>query len=417
MALTPSRKKQWIDVKHLIKKLNPEVFEILEAIGIDDEPIYEASYEYGFTISDENYFYFIDESGCIKKYTFDNYPYMFLLEKNLELVLESEARRIPNHVYHPGDFMPMTLDLEYNTFKSKPASPFRLIAGSESVTFMPMIKHGHSFSRLQNAYGIENIDIENTTNHFKVIYKIAQQPECKWRAKLLVFSSDIKSKILSYPSWVKLKLFLYEQTIRLSSFQQNTLYLDYALTEIIARRKLNLRPFTIELIKQIILISIGCSVGFKPLTDESDFPTKFIGNAILPFYNINTPVFIGPTYGYRKGEKSYLPISYFQHSLNDPKRFRPSYYLNEIVKNIDTILEDLSHHKLLNECIYQDLHKKLKLLFYSSRTEENSDIRSIKSIGLDDNNFAKIKNTYPKCKLGIASKSSFSNALISIELN
>lgn len=410
-------KKTWRDIKGEVKKLNPVLVDIFEQIGLDDEVVYEVNYPYGATIADENFLYMPDENGKVKKISTKSYPYMILMDKSLELYLETGTRTAPNLIYRPGDFMPMTIELSPNGLASKPNSPFRLVSGARSVSLMPLTTNNHAFYTLKGKHGF--VADDEISNQFEIFKTISNNLNSKWRSKLYIFDTLLCKKVRTEPKFRPLLMMLYEQSIRLNSFNRNSIYLDYAITEILTSRNINIRPFSTEIIKQIILIALGAGIGFGPLDSEQKCPLKELTEEMLSVYTpTTTPIFIGPVSNFSLNDKCYyLPIPYFQHSINDPKKFRPVFYLHEVIRYIPTILEDFKRHKLTEDCIYADLIDILDLKYYTERGNDEMQILPVKDLVNDDSRFQSIEQQHIEpCRFGICSKAPFSKALIGIQL-
>lgn len=417
MAMTVKRK--WLDIKHNIKALNPEIFEIFEKVGCDDIDVSEATYPYGFLIGDEKYLYLPDENGEIQEIDSENYPYMILAEKTLELYLETEARTVPNYLYSPGDFMPMTIGLTQNDMILKPSVPFKLISGARSISMMSLNKNSKTFYSMQRQYGFDNADAESPDSHFDVFKGISDSISPNWQSKLYIFPSDFSKKLKTDPKWQPLMVYLLRKSIRVESFNTNSIYLDYAITEILTAKKISMRPFSVELVKQILLIALGARIGFKPIVDSTCMPVDELTSAFVRSFKPTTsPIFIGPTCNNNLTEEiTYLPIPYFQYSLNDPKKFRPVFYLREVFEYMLVILNELSNHKLTKECVYGRMKDDLELSFYTERAGEGSGILAIKEITLQDKRFAELAKQHNKGnRFGLCSLAPFSKALVGIKL-
>lgn len=412
--------KKWGDIKHNIATLNKPIFDIFENIGCDDVQVYEVNYPYGFLIGDEKYLYLPDEEGNIQNIEAAEYPYMILVEKQLELYLETEQRVIPDCLYEPGNFMPMTVGLTQNDLTLKPSVPFKLVSGARSISMMPLYKNSKEFYSLQRKYNIDNVDAENTMDHFSVFKAISDEIKPDWHSKLYVFTSKFTKKIKTEERWQGLRVYLLKQSIRLNSFNSNAMYIDYALTEILTSKKISMRPFSIELVKQIIFIALGARTAFKPLINDELMPVNALTSAFIDNFKTTTsPVFIGPTINKQlSSEILYLPIPYFQYSINDPKKFRPVFYLHEIYSYIDVILKELGRHKLTQECIYGRMNNDIVLKYYTDRASNNEHVRPIKDIIKDDKRFQLlVERSSSSSVSGLCSLSPFSKALIGIQFN
>lgn len=411
-------KKTWADIKSEVQTLNPELVDIFEEIGLDNEVVYEVRYPYGMTIADEHFFYMPDENGNIKKISSDDYPYMVLMDKTLELFLETNTRMVPDLLYQPGNFMPMTIELSPNGLASKPSSPFCLVSGARSISLMPLSTNNNAFYTLKSKHGFVT-DEEDVNGQFEIFKTISNNVNSKWRSRLYVFESLLCKNVRKDPKYRPLLMLLYEQSIRISAFKRNSIYLDYPLTEILTSRNISIRPFSTEIIKQIILIALGVGIGFAPLDNEDKLPLNDLTEEFMSVYaSTTTPIFIGPVANVDLDDSiSYLPIPYFQHSINDPKKFRPVFYLHEVIRYIATILEDFKRHKLTEECIYSELIDILDLKYYTERGNDDLMILPVKNLVQNDSRFNELERRHmEQCRFGICSKAPFSKALIGIQL-
>ena len=417
-----SEKVYWQDIREVVAKLNSKLCEVIDDIA-PKSPVILASYPYGTVISDEKYFYVPDEQGNLIQRNNDEFPYMILIDKNVETYVSLSEKQIPSYVHTPGTLAPVTYEINKNGMVLRPEAIYTIVAGVRNVSIMSLYGYSENYAELQRHFSIHrNVDPKNPQHHYTVIKSITDQMKNDWYCKMLIFSNDWMRLLRDDPNWNKLKMYILEEAIRFTSARRNSFYLEHAIFDITQRYRIKIKPFSIEMIKYTFDITTGTAPGLRPSTDETSLPLAVVTKALTKiFKSTTTPIIIEP-HTYRQQDYNtpiYNPLFTFNFSMHDTKSFRPTLFMKEIMQNLPIYLEEFTQHVLTASTFYGALHSRLKLKYYSVfGASTDSDICNIETpdqLLSDDLRFKALFDDFGKvATLGFPVKSAFSKALTSI---
>ncbi|WP_203249785.1 hypothetical protein [Cysteiniphilum marinum] len=387
--------RKWSDIRLHIKEINEEIFNLID--GKDYKPpIYEVFYKYGDIISDAENFYLPDENGYVKTLDALEIPFFLSIDKNLEIFLESSDRFIPDTIYYKGDFFPKIAGFSKEHLRTIPKSPYTWVAGLRNIIINPISQITRHYSNYVTTHNLgTQIDPDNPSEHFEILKSVTNNINTKWFYRAYIFPNEWREIIENDSRWTDFRIYLLQRENEVDRFRANTIFLDYALNEIILNQKITIKPYTLELIKQIISISLGFSPSLKPCLDDSGMPSyEFIKDYKNHYSSKSFSFIFEPSYLKTKDDILYFSISAANSFLVKKKTtIKPIIYLEEIDKSIDIILDGLSKHVLTKDSEYGMLKKHLKLGFYSSQGGKNR-IQKVEIMYKKDHSFEKIRNVY-----------------------
>ncbi len=371
-----SKKKHWMEIKHHVKELNHEFYSIINEL-ITDEIIYELSYPYGFKISDYKHFNLPDENGNIEKIDLSKFPYLLCINKKNDLILESDRKLIPDSIYGKCDIFPKTAKSKFLEVKTRPDSPFTVYSGIRDVYISTLNYNIEAYSRYNHKHNFNlNIHTETHSDHYKVIKSVSENTGYKWESKFYMFDENIIKKIWNDKRWIDLRIYFYQQDSILSKRISNSMFLDYALSEICLNHSLIMKPYTIEIIKKIFNIALKIVPAYSVSLGNDGLPLEGFIDDYLENYKVNYIPIIYEN-SYLNNNTVYLSISSVNQPLVDKKSFKSIIYLSEVKKYIYFILDKISEHPLTKETSYAKLRDIIELGFYSAQGSKKENLSSI----------------------------------------
>jgi hypothetical protein len=191
-----------------------------------------------------------------------------------------------------------------------------------------------------------------------------------------MFDENIIKKIWNDKRWVDLRIYFYQQDSMLSKRISNSMFLDYALSEICLNNSLVMKPYTIEIIKQIFNIALKIVPAYSISLNNDGLPLDGFIDDYLENYKVNYIPIIYEN-SYLKNNTVYLSISSVNQPLVDKKSFKSIIYLSEVKKYIYFILDKISEHPLTRETSYANLRNIMELGFYSAQGSKKESLCSI----------------------------------------
>ncbi|MDF1761111.1 MAG: hypothetical protein P1U40_11305 [Coxiellaceae bacterium] len=412
----------WKNVKSRVSELNMPLFNLIEEINPKDLPIFLVKYPYGTTISTDRHYFIPDAKGELKPFDIDKFPYMFVLEKALELYADEKEKNITRQIYTPGSFFPYNFNSSRTGAMSpRPKSVFTLCSGVRNINILPIFKMNDHYKQLSKHFTIDKkLNPGNPDDHFNIALQILKQQKSDWHSSVLVFSDEWTKNINDNPKWLKLKCHLLEQCINKNAYSKNQFLLDHAIHDIIRDNNLKLTSYSIEIIKQMIYIALGDYPGFKPSTDDNALPRSTLVELLNNFY-LNTPIIIEPTIQPPKyGNPPIYHALMLSASINRTS-LKSSQRLFEIAENFDAILQELSTHLLTQTAAYGKLNNCLEYRLYSERGGNHKIIKDSLQLLQHDYRFkyrhANEKENVDEIIKSFPRRSLFAKALISLSYN
>ena len=411
----------WAEIKSEIKKINAPFYKIVETINpSNDFRLDLVEYCYGDVISDSKHFFMPSTTGGHHQLSANEFPLSMVFEKNLELFLETATNVIPWRILSPGKILPLTKEThvkgEHNFY---PNSVLTLTSGIRNVFALPLYAKSEYYQTLQKNYAIDkNIDPAALLNHHDILTTINKKENTNWRSKLLLFDKSWRDAIKHNKQWLNLRIFLYEEALKLNSCKRNSLFLNYAMREIYKKGAFKYKPYTEDMIKQILYVAVGDLPGFAPAIDNNYLPAELFSEVFINKYKgMNTPVIMHAKVMNGINDKIYLSITHNTSSLSDKKTFKPTDYANEIQKYFNLYIKNFSTNQITKDTIYGELHNRLETIFFS---EKGNEAKKIKSSAFLKNHDLRIMALHEKFQAktpyGVPERSPFLKAMVSLEM-
>ncbi len=418
-----SEKTNWNNIKQQVLALNPELYEIIEELKPNNLPITLAKYQYGSVISDDKHFYLPNAQGEIEAKPVNEFPYVFVVDKNIEIYDEKNDRVKSRRIYPPGSIFPFTADInKQGNLSPRPKSIFTITSGIRNLNILSISSNSDAYRKFLKEYNLDNsLQADNHLHHFHIAKGIISALNYNWECTVFMFGKEWKKNIIENPKWYKLNKFMFRQTITKNAFKEHIDFLDDALNDIISDNNIKVKHYTIEAFKQLMLMAFGNYPGFKPSIDNEGIPLDCLTDALINSYqNSIVPIIVESTM--QNPSSDNLPIyhSLWISSSNKMKTFRPTTYLDELAENIDFILESFKSDLYTSSSAYGQLKKVLDYKFYSSLGDNTGTLRESVSLIKDDKRFSdliKKLNSSSSHDEVFPKRSLFTKALIAISFN
>ncbi len=394
-----AEKTCWSEIKHQIQKINPEFYEVFEEVKPKDSlPLTITKYAYGQTFSDDKNFYLPNAKGISSTPFKGRNPLSMILDNTLEFYFETISNVIPWMVFRPGDFLPLMYWSEIlSPYRLSPGSIFTTTAGSRSSFLLSLYSKNEAYARLKQQYGISNdINPENTLDHYKIFKTIAEKEASPWRTTILCFDEKWFSNILNEKKWSPVKMYFYQQALKRTSCFRNAPFLNYAMHDIYKKNNYKHKEYSEDIIKQLFFTALGALPTFIPAHDETGLPLNLLANTFNEHYGTyNLPIIMQSQKSQNLKETFYLSVSHNTSTTYDIKTFRPFMYLMEIKEYLEQYLKEFQSHALTKNTIYEQLHERLSVTYYSEKGNPKQGILKAADLHRD----ARILKTYKKYQI------------------
>ncbi len=370
----------WSDVRDIVKHLNKQLFDSIEALCPDDNlRMYKVSYEYGELIIDKGRVclpnglrkmrYLADEAdkSLVDDLSYRSIPLALVLHNGAEVFVDDGQHTVPVRILNPGELFGL-FEFFDGANNQTTASVTSVSSGARSAFMLPKISDSLSYKRLVKTYHLKSPLPKNIFEHSAVFSELAHNldPPSTWRCTVLFFSKNWLIEKSQDMSW---QLF-YNHLFSMAWFQSQYLRTHTAFAlfwkkfiNALLERNLRPRPLQTDTIKHLLFIATGLVPGFRPVgKDESLMPSEILQNIYSDVYKIKShlPILMQP--GHYYGNLSDQPVYY---SLSFPTLIESS--LNP--RQQPTIMEDLREISYLLEVLkdnFSQTDDQLVKIFHDS---------------------------------------------------
>lgn len=275
----------WQSIKNDVKKVNPELANIINALPTKNLNLKLGTYSYGALIgsgTDEN-----------------NTPPVFLvLEKACELFLTYKQQYIPFKIIKRGEICFPAKALK-KRLPSWQHEHWSISAGARNVFMLPSISDAEKHNNLQKKLNFEikkPSQLHDQWETFRLIANSGHKQE-DWECKVLFFEDDW-FKNHEKKDWSNFYNYFGNLAYQTTDSAESQ-YLIQLLMSIFQKEKpVNLTTSQIEQITHLLMLSFDGIPGFTPLTDNELMPVKLIQNIYSNVYKLENypPIIMGPDY-------------------------------------------------------------------------------------------------------------------------
>lgn len=405
---------KWDDIRGDVAKINAELFNIIDDIS-PDLPLYKAYYPYGEIIADKD-FYLPLKDGKVKILSGDEFPYCMLMEKKVEAYL---PKTVLGSLYNLGEFFPVNHEIPRSKyFNVRPNSVFSWYSGVRNISILPLQTSNQSYYNMFDKFpALSNYLPHNPVDHFNILKTICNQNN--WLSSILVFGKEWKNNIFNNKKWYLLYQYILENSIKNNSAKRNSNYLDHAIYEIFDQYRVNIKGFSLEMIKLIFSIAVEDARGYKPAVNEEGLPLTAITNGFLENYSpLNSPIIMesySPSLS-AKRETAYIPLYGLDYELGGNKSTTTLVYMQEIHDTLKILLDKFKYHHLTKGTIYSLLEEVMTNRYYTYFGGRSFVKESLRLID-DDTRFKHLYLKYKHVSPNFCQRSLFTKSMISIDID
>lgn len=411
----------WNEVKDQVKAVNPEFYELAEAIGIpDDDYLYKVSYSYGCEILKRRLFRFpgkrnklmpLDEPDLpnnIKEdlgYALKRTPLTMVLSKSVELFIDTDKKLFPWQILTEGKFLAVFSLLEESRL-FYPPDVFSITAGARNVFMLPNIGDQALHQNLKNALGIKQPTPKNLVEHwpvFRDIYNKAATDKDEWMVELLLFPKHWIDKLKNKTEYKNLYAFIANQEWRKTVYSRHKTFFELALSEVQQVRNLKPNPYLLDTVKHILAIAAGGIVGFQVALDEQMLPLNLIQAIYNDIYKIkdHMPIILQPgKFSSQLRRTTYYSLQFPTTLEFAPRAKKDSSTLHELLEIkhiIYTFLTETANNGLpVDDPILEKVVQEATFQFFHSKPDKFGEVSPSSSIPHIDTALEKMLRDNPK---------------------
>lgn len=404
------RKYSWKDLRVKVKKINPELSNIIDDLSPKDEyALYVAQYPYGALIVDRGVFQVINDKGHLVPLTDSSIPCEIredltynkmiptglISENSIETFFRAKKHTIPASLYGLGDMLALWHVLEGNqTYQAGPV--WNISSGARTIFMLPKVTDKSCYQALKARYGLKLIP-QDLNEHWSIFSHLANHPYFpeQWHSEIIFFSckwfSNLKDKAFSH--FFK---HLLHKVWHSSSFRRNQFIVDFAFSVAQENRNLKPNPYLADTVRYLMSIGDGTVPGLTPAIDSSAAPIKGLQKIFLDDYGLKkyAPVIMHPHhFSLNTNRPVYYSLEVPTTTIFSPRSSRQSSKMVDMreLKHITDILlsEILKGTLYVQETPLFDLAKNIHYNFFHSEKDQFNEILSSSYLSQTNNAFTK----------------------------
>lgn len=316
----------WADVRTVVKRLNPDLFEAIEAIELDSSyKLFVGEYAYGAPVIDEHGIFNIqvddqliplnsmDMDAYFRKqlsYHYHGVPLGLVLDGQLQLSsLEKEGIAYPEAVFSKGRLFAVQAAIDFPN-KYQATYYYRMHAGARTVYMLPSIANRKKYTKLKNHFNLSSDVPMTQVNHWSLFKELAnsEQFEQNWQCRCLFFGRKFIDKLLENKQfYTVLSQLAFKGSANIRNKTVDRMFDDLAFSI----RNTKVDRYILNMARYIIGASLGDKVSFKVCDNDNAGPFTLITKAILDIYGLEkyAPLIMLPRhYNHASDKNTYLSI-------------------------------------------------------------------------------------------------------------
>lgn len=291
----------WDQARKILQPINPEMTSIIDQLAPDESmPLYHAQYNFGEIIDNGKQFHFPDNGQlrCLSdhsnpqlardfNYAGNYIPIGVLIDKRLELFVDTGNSIIPSQIFQPGDIFALSLHLEKN--KSLHPTPVtQMASGSRSCFALPNLNDSIHYMQLKRKLHLKSPHPKSLYEQGTFFRDAVRAKNCEkpWKSSVILFPQQWVDLIKNDTSWQPLYCYLIELAWLKSSYLRNKIYYDYSFNMVTTQRNLKPNTYLAETFKYILAIALGEFPGLRVAVDDSALPLEILQDIILNDYGL-----------------------------------------------------------------------------------------------------------------------------------
>lgn len=398
----------WKDIRADVSAINKNLFDIIEEINPSEHySLYKVRYPFGAKIVDKGKLSLPNQESNFdtisRELNYAAVPLALIINKSCEVFIENKQQIIPLNLLSSAQLFGLFEVLAKQTNTESKQPPWSITAGARSIFMLPKITDMNAHRRVMREYKLQSQPPQSLDEHWQIFTKIAQHADIKnpWCCEILFFSDAWLFKQQDNILWSKFNRYLYSQAWIESAYLRNKTLLNL-LWEILASslisQNLKLKPYLMQIIKQLTAISYGFASGYQPAgRNEMVAPIAAIEDAYVKVYDL----------------KEYLPIIMHASNLSGQTQQSTYYYslsaetLHEgsftsaqpprvisRVRQTKQLMEAINAHVATNPLLQTYQQDEINYHYFHITEEKDTNIKSTKDLPAFDPCMIETFHTY-----------------------
>lgn len=431
----------WQEARELIKPLNPQFVDTVDAIGPSKEfYFYRTQFRFGDEVLKQGTFHLPTKSGGLVPLTDEgvppeiqkdlNYnlnanPALIPLNNSMELFVKFDDRIIPYALISPGALFGFSRVLDLDKVKTNSyaaMSIWDMTAGARSLFMLAKISDTQGHNRLKKCYLLQQERPGSLRDHWYIFREISQrQPlDQQWSCDMLLLPARWIDA-LENQDWIKLKCLLLVANRRAHEFWHNNFVWNLTFSHIQLAIQIKCSPHITDTIKHLFNIATGTAPGFTMADNEKLAPIKLIEDAYLHEYGLKNyaPILMQPEhFQLNKTPSIYYSLQHptlmeFSPKTSDSTSTMTDLYeIKNILERYQTALKQEKFN--LRESLLETIANATDYAFFHSNTSAYAGIEETMEIPNQNERFAKMLARYPSQNRDFPKNSTFLRGCIEI---
>jgi len=403
------REGTWTDFRESVKKVNPELFRIIEQISPDKNyKLIEAEYLYGEKITDMGTICVTDKEGKLarldapsvpnslkEQLSYCPTPLILQLTNSSEVFVDTGERIVPLNIFTPGDLYGLFEAITPLTGCS--ISPcWSVTSGGRLVFLGAKITDAIAHKRLRTEFGVPITPPQKLSDQWHILKIIGNKATTPpWTSKILLFTKDWLEKREDDIGWLRFHNYLLIASWVQSKYMRSKSELSIMWEAFAsAIRAINLKPshYLLDTLMHFIFLADGAAPGFKAADDSQlVLPSRAVEYAYENIYCLKdyASVILHP---HRLGMGGDNAAVYY--SLTYPTMLEGT----PIIKNPSSIISELREIKVLlttyekileSHGVHSHRLKNKRLDYFHTEEDKLGEILPTKNITSSDPSLAK----------------------------
>lgn len=283
----------WSDIKTQILKVNPNLYEILDELVVQQDVLYSAEYHFGETIIENGVFQGISD---IDELNYDLVPLGIIYDKELEVYIYRNNENVTINYFSPGSMLgvfPYINNFVGLEKRQGQLAKYRHVSsGARNLISAQQLlnkrKQKAVFSYLDCPSSVIN---ERGYLEYKLFTDICIKEQVNWQSKILLIPRSIYDK-LGTTGYQPLSKEIIKSGIgsyqNYSQQQFNVFYLWPEVLEMLRLRGYKCDLYTSQILYQIFSICLN-SFGCRVIKGDSACPLPYIENVFNNIYKTSVP--------------------------------------------------------------------------------------------------------------------------------
>ena len=389
----------WDDIKASVITKNPELYQAIGEVNPSKSKklkLLKAKYLFGDVISENGTIHLPTKDGKLvavnslncpeslkEALSYSPIPLAMILTNTSEVFVTATDRIIPLNFFTEGDLFGVFETI--NSLMDTPSTPiWKVTAGARDLFMLPKITNTLCHNKIRKEYGVLESIPANLSDHWKIFSQIAHYVTNSWSNEVIFFTREWFDALHSNnKDWMPFYKFLFktgwtQQQIFRDQTEFDLIWESFILA--VSNRNLKPRPYLIDTTKHLALIANGSAIAFKPATDETAAPIKFLQDCYINIYGLKEyiPTIMQPCKLSAENPLAYYSLSYptvpgtNPYLRNAPSIIEDQREVKRLIETLKDSFPAVAHglHRSIKETNFELLHSEVDALNEIKHTKD-----------------------------------------------